>query len=195
MSKMNTGDKYILGLMVVLLVLSLAVVGQTAEEEPTELRGDEILLDDLNSQVEARGNVTFKRQGMTLEAGYLLADEALESLEAKGKVVATRANDRLEADRLDLDYAAEEAVFTGEAKFFSERLTVSGDKFNFDLKTNDLEVTGSAYLEDSQEGLTAKADELYYHHKEREVTMVGNVEIDRGDRKIKAPRVVIRLSD
>ncbi|AGB42287.1 organic solvent tolerance protein OstA [Halobacteroides halobius DSM 5150] len=174
------------------LLLSISV-GLAANQEATELTASKLVVDDLKSQLIASGGVTLRQNNTLLKANKIIAQQDLEQVTAIGDVVFKQNNSQLKGKQLDLNYKTQTGSLTGNPRLIRDKMLITGQQFEFDLKADHLAVTGGAYLKDPTQDLTARAERINYNQDKQEVVLSGDVEVNRGSRRMIAPKVIIDL--
>jgi|GEM_PF-6802662 len=176
-----------------ILTLLFTSVNLLAQEEETILMADELIVDDMNSEIIATGNVVLERTNLKLTSNKLTANQSLGEIKATGKVLIEQEGSKISGQELTLNNKSKQGVLTGNPKMENEGATITGNRFEFNLDAKKLFVYGGAHIVDESQGLIADAEELEYNGESQEAVLTGNVYAKRGEQTVNAEKVIINL--
>lgn len=176
-----------------ILTLLFTSVNLLAQEEETTLMADKLIVDDMNSEIIATGNVVLDRDNLKLTSNKLTANQNLGEIKATGEVLVKQEGSKLTGQELTLNNKSKQGVLTGNPKMENEGATITGNRFEFNLDTNKLFVYGGAHIVDESQDLIADAEEMEYNDVSQEVILTGNVYAKRGTQTVNAEEVIINL--
>jgi lipopolysaccharide export system protein LptA len=158
----------------VLLVLSLFLAGAAAEgagpaegkREPIVITSDSMKAAELDDTVEFVGNVTLKKEGMTLYSDkvtvfYDTRTKGIREIEAQGNVVVRKEGRVAHAGRAQYYSSDEKIVLTGEARILENENEIGGDRITLFMRDDRSVVEGGKVLfyQDAAEGKRQKAED------------------------------------
>ncbi|WP_408955144.1 LptA/OstA family protein [Natroniella sp. ANB-PHB2] len=187
-------NKYLIG-VISTIILCLMVTAVLAGEQPEiELRADELIIDDLEGEVTAKGNVSFREGEVSLTTQKLMANQELEQLEAEGEVVFKQQQQRMAGDYLIYDNHSQQGRLEGDPRVEADGLLITAGQFEFDLAAEQFTAIDQVYLEDQKDDFVAYAERLEFYHQREQVVLTGNVKAERGEQKMNAQEIVFDLT-
>jgi len=95
--------------------------------QPVEVIGDKVEFSIAENKVIAEGNVSIKRDDVTLLCDKVVYDRATKIAEAEGRVVVIRSGERLIGEKMSFNFETMKGIFS-DGKFFSDPFYGSGEK-------------------------------------------------------------------
>jgi lipopolysaccharide export system protein LptA len=158
----------------VLLVLSLFLAGAATESagpgkgnrEPIVITSDSMKAVKLDDRVEFIGNVTLKKEGMTLYSDtvtvfYDARTKGIREIEARGNVVVRKEGRVAHAGRARYYSSDEKIVLTGDARILENENEIGGDRITLFMRDDRSIVEGGKVLfyQDPAESKKQKTEE------------------------------------
>jgi lipopolysaccharide export system protein LptA len=158
----------------ILLVLSLFLIGMSPESpgkgegkrEPIVITSDSMKAAKLDDTVEFFGNVTLKKEGMTLYSDtvtvfYDARTKGIREIEARGNVVVRKEGRVAHAGRAQYFSIDEKIVLTGDARILEKENEIGGDRITLFMRDDRSIVEGGKVLfyQDAVEDKRQKAEE------------------------------------
>lgn len=117
------------------------------KQEPIVITADSMRADRLHERVDFRGNVTLKREGMTLSSDtasvyYAGPKRGIRQIEALGNVVVRKEGSVAHAQRALYYNKEEKIVLTGDARIVEGENEIGGDRITLYLQDDRSVVEG-----------------------------------------------------
>ncbi|MCK8816344.1 hypothetical protein MWH28_03065 [Natroniella sulfidigena] len=187
-------NKYLMGVIVTVLLCLMVTAVVAGEYQEVELKADELIIDDLEGEVIATGNVSFREGDLSLTTQKLMANQELEQIEAEGDVVFKQQQQRMIGDYLIYDNQSQQGRLEGNPRVEADGLLITAGQFDFDVAAEQFTATDQVYLEDQEDDFVAYADRLDFYQQREQVILTGNVEAERGGQKMNAQEIVFDLT-
>ncbi len=159
----------------VLLTLSLVLVAAASPEgtrqreekrEPIVITSDSMKAAKLGDTIEFIGNVTLKKEGMTLYSDIMTVfyDEqtkGIREIEAEGNVVVRKEGRVAHSDRAQYYSREEKIVLTGDARIIENENELGGDRITLFMQDDRSIVEGGKVLfyQDAAEGKKQRSED------------------------------------
>ncbi|MCK8827317.1 LptA/OstA family protein [Natroniella acetigena] len=187
-------NKYLTGIIITVVLCLMVTAVIAGEQTEIELRADELIIDDLEGEVIATGNVSFREGELSLTTQKLTANQDLEQIEAAGEVVFKQQQQRMSGDYLIYNNQSQQGRLEGDPRVEADGLLITAEQFEFDLAAEQFTATGQVYLEDQEEDFVAYAERLEFYQQREQVILSGNVKAERGEQKMDAQEIVFDLA-
>lgn len=150
--------------------------------------------------------MAMRSSGMVLASALLIAATAALAQQQQGAMSALKGHDSnapvdIDAERLEVQDRADRAIFAGnvhvkqaELALDTERLTVAysgGSQTSGGVQIRRLDAAGGVVVRSPSE--TAKGDFGIYDLDKKLITLIGAVQLNRGDNQLNGSRLVIDL--
>lgn len=156
-------------LLSVSLFLAAAPEGAAQEHgkrEPIVITSDSMKAAKLDDRVEFSGNVTLKKEGMTLSSDTVAVlydgrTKGIREIEAQGNVVVRKEGRVAHANRAQYYSREEKIVLTGDARIIENENELGGDRITLFMRDDRSIVEGGKVLfyQDAEGGKRQKAEE------------------------------------
>ncbi len=176
-----------------LIFMLLPNLSWANSQSETTITADELIIDDLNSQIIAKGNVEVKRDELSIVADNLVSKLDISEVILKDNVIVKSANNRMSGDELILNNSTNSGVLTGKPKLTKDTWIITGTRFEFDLEQQQLIIQDNVLLLDDSQNLEARAERLEFDQQQQEIILIGAVQAKKGSQQINAERVTIDL--